>query len=117
MLQLALNRGIAGKVEALRRYVLSFRIGPYFLVGSLIFFVALITVITLMFSTRQVTKGYVLSSLEAAQHNLMKESEGKDMQISQVRSLSYIQGLDRVKVMVRPSQVSFVAGGGVLVKK
>lgn len=117
MSQLVLNRGIASKAEALRKYVLNMKFGPYFLLGSLVFFVVLITIITLMFSTRQVTKGYVLSSLETAQHKLIKESEGKDMQISQVRSLSYIQDLDRVRIMVKPAQVSFVTGGGALVSK
>lgn len=117
MSQLVLSRGISGKAEALRKYVLNLRFGPYFLLGSLVFFVVLITIITLMFSTRQVTKGYVLSSLEAAQHELLKDSEGKDMQISAVRSLGYIEELDRVRIMVKPSNVVFVTGGGTLAKR
>jgi len=84
--------------------------GPYFLVGSLILCVALITVLTLMFSARQVTKGYVLSQLEAEHQELMREGEAKDMKISQVRALNYIEESARVSIMVKPGQVAFVSG-------
>lgn len=84
--------------------------GPYFVIGSLIIFVALITVITLIFSTRQVTKGYVLNKLESYHQDLIRESEEKEMQISKVRSLKYIQESSKVTAMVRPPQVVFVDG-------
>lgn len=85
-------------------------LGPYFVIGSLIIFVALITVITLIFSTRQVTKGYVLNKLESYHQDLIRESEEKEMQISKVRSLKYIQESSKVDTMVRPAQIVFVDG-------
>jgi cell division protein FtsB len=83
-------------------------LGPYFLVVSLVAFVILITVITLVSSTRQVTKGYVLNSLEAKHQELTKGNEVREMEISQVRSLSYVQGLPKVRRMVRPDEVVFI---------
>lgn len=71
-------------------------------------FVVLITVITLMFSTRQVTKGYVLNRLESEHQNLLKESERKQMQISEVRSLNFIEQSSKVQKMRKPARVVFV---------
>jgi len=61
-----------------------------------------------MFSTSQVTKGYVLSKLDAQHQNLIKESEHKEMQISEVRSLDYLQSSNQIARMVRPNAVVFV---------
>lgn len=82
--------------------------GPYFLVFSLIAFVVLITVVTLMFSTRQVTKGYVLNRLDDEHQELLRLSEQKQMQISEVRSLDFIKDSGRIDHMVNPGQVVFV---------
>lgn len=105
MPQLVINRGINSYN---RKNVLQF--GPYFLVVSLIVFVVLITVIALMFSAKQVTKGYVLNKLEAEHQVLVKEGEQNEMQISQVRSLNFIQDSSKVRSMVRPNQVVFLNG-------
>jgi hypothetical protein len=110
MSQLILSRGVSYNKGIIKRIFPNFEFGPYFLIGSLVVFVALITVITLMFSTRQVTKGYVLNSLESTHQEIVRESEKKDMQISQVRSLKYIQESSKVGSMVRPSAVVFVSG-------
>lgn len=72
------------------------------------FFVALVTVITLMFSTRQVTKGYVLNRLGAERQTLIKENEQKEMEISKVRSLQHIQNSSKVQRMKRPDQLVYV---------
>lgn len=110
MSQLILSRGVSYKKGILKKWFPSLELGPYFLVASLVVFVALITVITLMFSTRQVTKGYVLSSMESAHQDLLRSSKTMEMQISQVRSLNFIQDSSKVHRMVRPSTVVFVAG-------
>jgi len=73
--------------------------------------VVLVTIITLMFSTNQVTKGYALNRLEAEHQDLVKEGERNEMEISQVRSLNYIQNSSKVRSMRRPGQVVFVSGG------
>jgi len=91
--------------------------GPYFLIVSLVVFVCLITLITLMFATSGVTKGYTLNKLDAAQQQLVKEREIKDMQLSKVRALDSIKNSSRVKNMVRPRSVAFVHGETVLVSK
>lgn len=111
MSQLILSRGNASKKNILRRIFPGLEPGPYFLIGSLIAFVVLTTVITLMFSTSQVTKGYVLNRLEAKHQDLVKENEVHELQISKVRSLSYIKESSKVKYMVRPNQIAYVDGG------
>ena len=73
MPQLILSRGNASKKNILRRIFPGLEPGPYLLIGSLIAFVVLTTVITLMFSTSQVTKGYLLNRLEATHQDLVKE--------------------------------------------
>lgn len=110
MPQLVLARGEAYKKNLLSRFFRSFESGPYFLLSSLIVFVVLVTVITLMFSTRQVTKGYVLNKLEGEHQELVKLSEEQNMRISQAKSLSNIQNSSKVRSMRKPAMVVFVAG-------
>ncbi len=117
MSQLVLNRGNSYRKSIFRRIFPNFEPGPYFLIASLVFFVVLITVTTLMFSTRQVTKGYVLNSLEAYHQDLVRESEVKDMQISKVRSLNYIQDSSKVGHMVKPGQIVFLSGDTAIASK
>lgn len=117
MSQLILSRGIEYRRSIIKRLFPKLELGPSFLIASLLIFVALITVITLMFSTRQVTKGYVLNSLEAKHQDVVKESEKMDMQISTVRSLNYIQDSSKVKSMIKPAQIVFASGDIAIAKK
>ena len=117
MPQLILNRGTTYGRNLMRRFFANFEVGPYFLVVSLVVFVALITVITLTYSARQVTKGYVLNSLEASHQQIIKESAKQDMQISQVRSLNFIQESSKVRSMVKPGQIVFVSGETAIAKR
>jgi hypothetical protein len=107
MSQLILSRGIDYRGSLLKRFMPNFHPGPGFLIASLIIFVALFTVITLMFSARQVTKGYVLNSLEAQHQEAIKENEQMDMELSKVRSLNHIQELPQVDAMVKPDQIVY----------
>lgn len=109
MSQLVLNRGTTYRKSVFKRFFPNIELGPYFLMASLIFFVALITVSTLVFSTRQVTKGYALNRMEAIHQELVKDSEVKDMQISTVRSLNYIQQSSKVKSMVQPRSIVYLS--------
>lgn len=115
MSQLILSRGTHLKRNFFGRLLNRFELGPYLLMGSLVLFVGLSVVITLMFSAQQVTKGYVLNSLEAQHQELIRESEKKDMDISKVRSLNFIQESSKVKSMVRPAEVAFVSNSGTVV--
>ena len=117
MSQLVLARGNAYKKNLFQKYFPRIEFGPYFLVFSLIFFVGLVTVITLMFSANQVTKGYVLNSLEARHQELSKQNEIMDMKISQVKSLNAIQASHKVSRMVQARQVVFVSGDSSIAKR
>jgi hypothetical protein len=117
MSQLILTRGVSYRRNLLKKYINEFHVGPVFLVGSLVLFVALVTVITLMFSARQVTKGYVLNSLEAQNQELVKESEKIDMQISKVRSLNFIEDSTKVSTMIIPGQIAFVSGDSAIASR
>ncbi len=108
MSQLILNRGTEYRRSLIRRLFPNLELGPAFLITSLVVFVALITVIALMFSARQVTKGYVLNSLESAHQEIVKESERMDMQISEVRSLNFIQQSSKVQSMKKPNQIVYL---------
>lgn len=117
MSQLVLHRGTSYRRKIFRKFVPSFEFGPYFLVVSLVIFVILITVITLTFSTRQVTKGYVLNKMESEHQSLIKENEVKDMQISQVRSLQYIQNSSKARSMQKPRGIVFISGDSAIASK
>lgn len=117
MSQLILARGNAYKKNIFQKHFPNIEFGPYFLVVSLVLFVILVTVITLMFSTRQVTKGYVLSKLEAEHQDLIEESERTERQISQVRALNYIENSPQVLAMRNPSQLVFVDGDTVVASR
>lgn len=116
MSQLVINNGTPRK-NFLKKFIPDIEIGPYFLLFSLILFVGLVTIVTLMFSARQVTKGYVLSSLEVEHQELIREGNKVDMQISQVRALNFIEGSAKVRRMVSPSQMAYVHSDTALAKK
>ena len=105
MSQLILERGVKSNVIAI--FAKRFNVGPYFLAGSFITVISMITVITLTFSARQVTKGYVLSQLEVDNQSLLKEADKIDMQIADVKALSYIRSTGKVAGMVRPNVVAY----------
>ncbi|MBD3330982.1 hypothetical protein GF354_05675 [Candidatus Peregrinibacteria bacterium] len=98
-------------------FLYNFYIGPRFFIFTLVLFVALITVITLVYSTKQVTKGYVLNALDAEHQELIKVREVKDMEISKVRSLNYIQESEKMSKMVRPRSVVYVNGGSTIASR
>ena len=110
MSQLILAKGNNYRKSIFQTFFPKFEPGFGFLTVSLIVFVSLITVITLMFSAKQVTKGYMLNSLEAQHSELVKASEISDMRISQVRSLTKIEDSAQVARMVVPREVVFIDG-------
>ncbi|PIR55345.1 hypothetical protein COU74_01370 [Candidatus Peregrinibacteria bacterium CG10_big_fil_rev_8_21_14_0_10_36_19] len=116
MSQLILNNGLSRK-NLFSRFVPSVEAGPYFLLFSLVLFVGLVTVVTLMFSARQVTKGYVLSSLEVEHQELIREGNKMDMQISEVRALNRIEQSPKVRRMIRPGQTAYVHADTAIAQK
>lgn len=67
-----------------------------------------ITVVTLIYSTKQVTKGYVINSLENENQVLVREMEVLDMKINDERSLKNISSSPRISMMRVPSGISYV---------
>ena len=121
MSQLVLERGASYRKSLLRRIIparlLSFELSPYFLIVSLVSFVCLLTLMTLIFSTNKVTKGYTLNRLDVEQQDLVKEREIKDMQLSKVRALDAIKSNSKVSNMARPKSVAYVHGDTVVVSR
>ena len=121
MSQLVLERGATYRRSLLKRIIparlLNFELSPYFLVVSLVVFVCLITLVTLVFSTNEVTKGYTLNRLDAEQQELVKEREINDMRLSKVRALDAIGSSSKVLTMVRPINVAYVHGETVVVSR
>jgi len=122
MSQLVLERGTTFRRSLIKRLiparVFEFKLSPYFLIVSLVVSVCLITLITLMSSTNEITKGYTLDKLDDEQQELVKQREIKDMKLSQVRALDAIRSSNKVQRMVRPNNIAYVVDtGNVVVKK
>lgn len=119
MSQLVLENGAHYRKSLLKRLVpanlLNFAMSPYFLIVSLVVFVCLITLVTLISSTNEVTKGYMLNKLDAEQQALVKAREIANMQLSKVRSLDSIKSSSKVSSMIRPKALVYVHGDSVLV--
>ncbi len=107
MSQLVLSRGVSRK-NIFQKVLSNIEFGAYFLVVSLVLFVVLVTIITLIFSTQQVTKGYVLTQLEMEHKALLREGEIAEKQVAEVASLRYIESSSMVGSMRRPSNVVFI---------
>lgn len=94
-----------------KRFVpLTLEVGPYMLIVSLVVFIALMSVITLVFSTKEVTKGYLLKDLEAKRDVLLRDHEVKTMHLAQVQSLDAVKNSSKVQKMLRPDQIVFMRG-------
>lgn len=117
MSQLILSRGTSYGKYKIKKFLNNFELSPYLLVISLVTFVGLITVVTLLFSTRQVTKGYVLNQMEAKHQDLARNGEIAEMEISKVKSLQYIQESGKVRYMVKPREVVYLNGDTAIASK
>ncbi|MBU1992342.1 MAG: hypothetical protein ABH856_02250 [Patescibacteria group bacterium] len=95
----------------------AFYIGPTFLIFTMILMVCLISVVTLMFSTREITKGYALKKLEAEHEQLLRDHEAKTMHVAEVRSLMSIKNSPKVQAMVRPKQIVYYRGDTAIASK
>jgi hypothetical protein len=82
--------------------------GSFLTIFILVLSVACVTVVTLMYSTKQVTKGYVINSLESENQLLVREMEVLDMKLNDERSLQNISSSSKISKMVNPSVVVYV---------
>lgn len=92
-------------------------IGPYMLIVSLIVFIALMSVTTLMFSTKEVTKGYRLKDLEGKRNVLVKEQETKQMHLAEVQSLDVIRASAKLQTMRKPGEIVYLRSDSSLALK
>lgn len=97
-------------LNSLTRRLENFQFTTGFAVFSLMMFMAITTIIALTFSTRQVTKGYVLNKLDDQYQELVKEVEHQEMQISEVRSLDYIKNSPQLYGMQKPNEIVYMGG-------
>ncbi len=109
MSQLILSRGIT-KRNFLSKFIKKVEFGPYFLISALIVLVGTITVMTLTFSAKYLTKGHVLNRLESNYQELLRVNEISDTEISKVRALGFIEESVSVRRMQRPNVITFVNG-------
>ena len=96
---------------------IKWQFGPSMLVVSLIVFVCLISLVTLMHSTTKVTKGFLMSSLEEQREGLLRDYQVKTLQLADATSLSTIQESDKFKRMVKPRTLTFVYTDGALASR
>ena len=106
-----MNIALNPQIKAVNRNLIS-RFGSFLLVASLVACIGLITVITLVYSTKQVTKGYQINSLDREKQNLVRQMEIIDMKISDTKSLKNISSSEKIKTMVRPGKLVFIKNNG-----
>jgi hypothetical protein len=82
--------------------------GFILMIFVLVLSVAGVTVITLIYSTKQVTKGYTINSLERENQILVREMEVLDMKLNDQRSLKSINASPRIAQMVNPGTIVYV---------
>ncbi len=82
--------------------------GSFLMVFVLVLSVAMVTVVTLMYSTKQVTKGYTINSLERENQILVREMEILDMKLNDERSLKSINESPKLAQMVNPGAIVYV---------
>lgn len=95
----------------------NFQIGPVFFIFTAILFVAFLSIITLVFSTRGVTKGYVLRDLESKRQVLLRQNEIALTQVAQVQALSGLVDSEKISHMIPARRITFMRGETALASK
>lgn len=98
-------------------FLKNFQIGPAFFVFTAILFVAFLSIITLVFSTRGVTKGYVLRDLESKRQVLLRQNEVALTQVAQVQALSDLVKSKKISHMIPARKITFMRGEIALASK
>ena len=94
-----------------------FQIRPAVFIISIVAVIAISTVMTLIFSTRGVTKGYVLRDLQSKRQALVRENEVMTMQLAQAQSLNSVVTNDILLHMRPAKHVIHLGGGSVIVSR
>lgn len=88
----------------------SFFSRPSFFAGLAIFLIGFLSLVSLVFTTQEVTKGYVLRGLEANRQSLLREHEVMMMQVARAQALQSIFENRHVASMVEARKIEFVRG-------
>jgi hypothetical protein len=89
----------------------------FVLIFSVVLSICCITVITLMYSTKQVTKGYVINSLDKENQKLLRELEVLNMNLNEKRALKNISSSDKISKMRNPSRIVYVNSESSIAKR
>lgn len=119
MSHIVFERGIISKQKQFSWSLRNFKIGPFFLILSLLVFVILVTLMTLLYSTSQVTQGYVLEEMDMSNQDLEQQLQLHEMKIAEVRSIEHIRSLEQVANM-RPmtdDKIVYIEGGTAIASK
>lgn len=101
--------------EGVSRFKLDIK--PSFFIISIISVIAVSTIMTLVFSTKGVTKGYKLRDLETQSQRLIRQNEVMTMELSQAQSLNSVVNND-VLLHMRPAQkVVYMSGSSAIASR
>lgn len=90
---------------------------PSFFIISIVAAVVISTVMTLVFATKGVTKGYVLRDLEMKSQGLVRQNEVINMQLAQAQSLHSVVTND-ILLHMRPAQnVVYMSGSNTIASR
>ena len=89
---------------------IKFEINSGLLIASFILFIALITMMTLFFAGKGVTKGYIVKQLEAERQTLIRENDVIGGKLASAQSADSLLLSRRAKTMVKlnESRITFI---------
>ncbi|HBB02763.1 MAG: hypothetical protein US89_C0009G0055 [Candidatus Peregrinibacteria bacterium GW2011_GWF2_38_29] len=89
---------------------IKFELNSGLLIASFIVFIALITMMTLFFAGKGVTKGYIVKQLEAERQTLIRENDVIGGKLASAQSADSLLLSRRAKTMVRlnESRITFI---------
>ena len=96
-----------------------FEINTPLIIASLLIFVALITIITLFFAGKQVTKGYTIKQLEAERQTLQRDNEIIGSRLAELQAMQQVFITRKARNMhAAPSdKITFIRGDSNLAQR
>lgn len=92
-------------------------LSPRFFILSIIAVVVFSTVMTLIFATKGVTKGYVLRDLEIKSQGLVRQNEVMTMQLAEAKSLDTVVHNDILLNMRPAKQIVYMSGSSAIASR
>jgi hypothetical protein len=82
--------------------------GAYFLLFFMVLIMGKITVVTLVYSTKQVTKGYAINMLDKEHQILVRKIDALNLKINEKKALTSIQTSEKFAMMRSPSNIAYL---------